>query len=617
MSNKSGSSAAVSSKQKEMATFAPTDRVQETPNSRLESLRRFLYKPTDPASLAVFRMSFGLIMVWECWRYYSKGRIYAHYFRPPFHFSYPYFDWVQPFSQLWQMEGVFLLVAIVSANIAVGFMYRINSIIFFFSFTYIYLCEKCKYLNHLYLVCWVGFLMIFLPANRIWSIDSWCMGSAAPKTVPAWTVYLVQFIVGVPYFFGGIAKLNRDWLIQGEPLRMWLRDGDYGIDFSTWQGWPYFFSWCGMILDLGIVFALLWKPTRNFAFGNALAFHLCNSWLFQIGIFPWFMILATTMYYPPDWPRSFVNFFVRAKNMATSTIDRSTDDSDTSETSAATPLLTNNTSVTPTPPKPHPRHFRTMFWLLLVVSFHILFPLRHYAYPGIVSWTEEGHDFSWHMKLRSKHQGEFRYRVVNLATGDRYVLDPYQWITNKQSRKVGTRPDLILQLAKYMVRVMQNHGLDGAPLEIYADITCSLNGRPFQHLIDPNFNLLDAHNTWSHKKWIIPLYVKYGGKSEEVMELGPEYQPWPPEEGGAQQGEDQPVEGEDQIQVDAEESATDNDEIASDLEQEETTADSDHKDVFSEPDVVEKGADGGTPAAEVEVPMEPVDMLNAEVKEIM
>ena len=29
-------------------------------------------------------------------------------------------------------------------------------------------------------------------------------------------------------------------------------------------------------------------------------------------------------------------------------------------------------------------------------------PLRHFLYPGDPSWTEEGHNLAWHMRLRSK-----------------------------------------------------------------------------------------------------------------------------------------------------------------------------------------------------------------------
>ena len=42
------------------------------------------------------------------------------------------------------------------------------------------------------------------------------------STVPAWTVWLLRFQLGVVYVFGAVAKLNPDWLLHAQPLRIWL-----------------------------------------------------------------------------------------------------------------------------------------------------------------------------------------------------------------------------------------------------------------------------------------------------------------------------------------------------------------------------------------------------------
>ena len=44
----------------------------------------------------------------------------------------------------------------------------------------------------------------------------------------------------------------------------------------------------------------------------------------------------------------------------------------------------------------------TVGLLGLYEVFQLLFPLRHYLYPGPVSWTEEVHYLAWQMKLRAK-----------------------------------------------------------------------------------------------------------------------------------------------------------------------------------------------------------------------
>ena len=59
-----------------------------------------------------------------------------------------------------------------------------------------------------------------------------------------------------------------------------------------------FFSWGGLIFDLAIVPALLWRRTRLVGYFLALTFHLANSLLWNIGIFPWFMVGATLLFFP-------------------------------------------------------------------------------------------------------------------------------------------------------------------------------------------------------------------------------------------------------------------------------------------------------------------------------
>ena len=64
----------------------------------------------------------------------------------------------------------------------------------------------------------------------------------------------------------------------------------------------YLISYGGLLFDLLIVPLLLWRRTRPLAFLVALAFHLTNWYLFNIGIFPWLMIAATLLFFPPSWP---------------------------------------------------------------------------------------------------------------------------------------------------------------------------------------------------------------------------------------------------------------------------------------------------------------------------
>ena len=136
------------------------------------NVRHRLLEPTDIASLVFFRIVFGAIMVWECWRYFRYGWIKGTFIAPKFLFTYPGFDWVTP----WSGDGMyyhFLAMGVLAFFILAGFLYRISAIFFFLAFTYVFLLSETNYLNHFYLVILVSFVMIFVPAHRSLSVDAW------------------------------------------------------------------------------------------------------------------------------------------------------------------------------------------------------------------------------------------------------------------------------------------------------------------------------------------------------------------------------------------------------------------------------------------------------------
>src|SRR5438874_6293022 len=67
-----------------------------------------LCAPVDAASLAVFRIGFGAILLCEVVRYFSHGWIQRYFVTPSFHFAYYGFDWVTP----WPGAGMFVHFAV-------------------------------------------------------------------------------------------------------------------------------------------------------------------------------------------------------------------------------------------------------------------------------------------------------------------------------------------------------------------------------------------------------------------------------------------------------------------------------------------------------------------------
>jgi len=153
----------------------------------------------------------------------------------------------------------------------------------------------------MYLVSILSFLLILIPCHRSFSLDALINPKSRSQFVPAWSLWLLRAQIGIPYFYGGLAKLNPDWL-RGEPMRTWLAELTsipLVGQFLTEEWVVYLFSYGGLGFDLLIIPLLLFRKTRVIAFVASVMFHLTNAYIFNIGIFPWLMIPATLIFFPP------------------------------------------------------------------------------------------------------------------------------------------------------------------------------------------------------------------------------------------------------------------------------------------------------------------------------
>lgn len=451
-----------------------------------------LFKPVDISFLVFFRILFGAILLWEVYRYFTYGWIGRYFVEPVLTFPYYGFNWVKP----WPGSGMyihFLVLGVAAACVMTGFLYRIAAPVFFLAFTYFFLLDQTRYLNHFYLVCLISFLMCFLPAERAFSVDALLRRKIRSDVVPAWTLWLLRAQVGIPYFYGGIAKLNSDWVRGGEPMRTWLRPltGMPGLGPTFASDWVvYGFVIGGLMLDLLVVPLLLWRRTRLFAFVAAIVFNLINAVIFDIGIFPWLMLGALFIFFPPDLVRRFARAFMSP--------GQAFDDAKPSQASIKPETVAQGSSC------PSLSSSQKLIAGLLATYFavQLLFPLRHYLYPGNVSWTEEGHNFAWHMKLRTK-VGEAVFTVTHPGSGQTWTIKPEDYLKSHQLMKVITKPDLILHFGHYLAEEKRREGYED--VEVRARVLVSLNGRQPQLLIDPNVDLTKERVSLFPRRWILPL----------------------------------------------------------------------------------------------------------------
>ena len=264
-------------------------------------LRNRFYAPVDSSLLVFFRIAFGSIMIWEAWLMLSKNWVEEHYMPGVFHFTYWPFDFVQPWPSP-GMEIHIIAIGVLGGMIALGLFYRFAAVCLFFAFTYVFLLEQTRYLNHFYLVCLFSCLLIFLPLNRQFSLDALISREEKPRPMPTWALWILRFQVAAPMFFSGIAKLNADWL-RGEPLRTWIQEEpDFPIigQFFFHEPMVWCFVYGAILLDLCFAAYMLHPRTRIVGFCFVLFFHFANERLFNLGIFPWFMVVASILFFAPD-----------------------------------------------------------------------------------------------------------------------------------------------------------------------------------------------------------------------------------------------------------------------------------------------------------------------------
>ena len=459
-----------------------------------------LFKPVDISFLVFFRILFGGITLWEVYRYFTHGWISRYFVEPAVTFTYYGFSWVKP----WPGRGMyihFFVLGLAATFVMVGFLYRFAAPVFFLAFTYVFLLDQTRYLNHFYLVCLISFLMCFLPAERGFSIDALLRRKIRSDVVPAWTLWLLRVQVGIPYFYGGIAKLNSDWIPGGEPMRTWLRPfsavPEVGAIFKA-EWVVYSFVIGGLLLDLLVVPLLLWRRTRLFAFAAAVVFNLINAVIFDIGIFPWLMLGALLIFFPPDLMRRFARAFMSS--------------GEDFDAKPSQPLVSPKTIAEGSScPSLYTSQKLVAGLLAAYLAVQLLLPLRHYLYPGNVSWTEEGHNFAWHMKLRTK-TGEAVFTVTHPRSGQTWTIKPEDHLKSHQLMKMTTKPDLILLFAHYLAEEKRREGFE--EVEVRARVMVSLNGRHPQLLIDPNIDLTKEQVSLLPARWIVPLTTPLGSSGK-------------------------------------------------------------------------------------------------------
>lgn len=435
----------------------------------LSRFRNYLFAEVSIYSLVFTRIAFGLLMLYQMLEYFftRPDLIYYSFIVDRFHFKYYGFEWVKALPGD-GMYYFFYVMTALAVMITIGFLYRIAIILFTIGFCYIFLMDQALYLNHYYMVILYLTLLCLAPANRYFSFDALIRPKISTTQIAFWPIFILRTQTEIILIYAGLVKINYDWL-HLMPIKDWLAEGSpvQILDHLFRQKYSAFIAAYGVIaLHIFGAPLLLWRKTRLCIFLVYCAFHIINAYTFRIGIFPWMTILITLIFFDPNWPAKLFNFNHAAKFNAL----------------------------------PAPSNFKKnliMAFIILWTTKQILLPLRSILYPGYVAWTQQGHNFSWRMKLHETDQ-----------QGDFVIID-------KASNQVWLHPahrfercdaDMILYSAHYVRHKWKKMGYEN--VQVFSRILCSLNRRKHQLLIDPHTDLAKEKRNLKHKKWIMPFDPK-------------------------------------------------------------------------------------------------------------
>lgn len=446
--------------------------------NNLNQLFNKLNSKVNGSTLGVFRLLFGLLLLEEF--------IYFHeYFLfslsdSKILFSYDGFRWLEMLP-IELISPFFYLMMLSSILLALGVFTRLNNIIVLLGFSYAFFIDKGHYNNHYYFYFLLLSLMLFVDC-------SWggLQNKMKNLTVPYWQLLILQLQLFIVYFYGGIAKLDLDWL-QGVPMNVWI----YGItsDFPEFIQSIYrtdtatiVFSYIGLIFDLLVGFALFSRKfKRPFLIPIAL-FHLQNFVYFNIGTFPFAMLAATILFANPKYGEIIYNsvregLFLKIIKFLKNKPLRNTWNwfrTKSTEVNFAKPLDT-----------PRQKSSFVYFFLSVWFLFQFTFPFRHILYEGHPSWTGEGHLFAWRMMLVDTADG-IRFWIEDKKTKTRYPVAIEHYMNYRQFYKMTRTPKEFLTIAHFIRdKVKDKTGEDPiVKMEVYK----SVNFRPPMLLNDTTLN---------------------------------------------------------------------------------------------------------------------------------
>jgi len=442
--------------------------------------RQWLLEKVDPLILGSFRIAYGLFMAYEVIYFMRIEFVKNMFVLPSINFKYDFLRWLPVLPEFW-MNSILVLLLVSTLAITTGVFFKWACRIFAFGFAYIFLLDKSVYNNHLYLFILLAILLSFTDADRVLALGR------KPDTdirVPRWQLIILQAQFIIVYFYGGIAKLTYEWIVQCQPIRFLVEQlalDHFLAPFLKNEFSIYMLNYGGLLLDLLAPLLLWYKPVRKWAIIPIILFHLTNSRIFSdIGIFPYVMLFSLLLFYEleqlPGGKRIHQWY-----------------------------LSTTGGKRKPTSVSQHETPGYAFKYLLMpYFIFQLLFPFRGHFLPNDLDWTTIGNRFSWRMKVDTRQIDKMEFFLIDPKTKQSFPVETGTWVNEMQILNMSMDPRSIADFARMLKAEAATQGIKDAVVK--GTVKLIYNRKPTQYFVDPEVDLAQVkYSPFRKLDWVYPL----------------------------------------------------------------------------------------------------------------
>ncbi|XP_073952043.1 gamma-glutamyl carboxylase isoform X2 [Choristoneura fumiferana] len=448
-------------------------------DTTFEKVALYLHAPKHASSLALTRILFGLMMLFDI-PDERGGATMQKRWGDPKSCHFPLFTFIQAIPMPY-MALVYAALWIGAVGMTLGYKYRISATLFTICFWYLFLIEKSYWNNHSYLFALVSFLLACTEADCYWSIDTFLEPENFCETVPYWNYFLLKYQFFILYFVAGLKKGTSEWLTGYSVPNLsahWVFT-PFTLFLTVEQTDYLIVHWFIYLFDLTVAFWMMWSRSRHMAMVFCALFHLMNSRLFTIdGAAPECVSLKNC---DNDVKNSKERKTINGANLTLQKDELNSEHQ------------SNHVEV-------GQREKITTILIIMYMIMQVFLPFSHFITKGYNNWTNGIYGYSWDMMVHTWDIQSVIVKLVDNEKNSQFYVDPYVLTPNDRWFKHG---DMIQQyamclknnLAKESRKPLKHLGMPSQNISIYIDVWCSLNGRFVQRMFNPKLDLLQI--SWS------------------------------------------------------------------------------------------------------------------------